>query len=112
MINLTNYYEHPADNRYYIFEYRDVEKAMNFEDLLTDYNVEFEKLVEDESENTVWKTLYAIAKSDFSAALKANSLTEAKYRSPLISNVYARYAFIIIMMGFLVLAFIGYILSN
>ena len=46
MINLMNYYEHPGDNRYYVFEYRSIEKSVNFEALLEKYLIEYEKLVD------------------------------------------------------------------
>ncbi len=112
MINLMNYYEHPGDNRYYIFEYRHVEKAMNFESLLEEYSVNFEKLVEEETEKKVWMVLYAISKDDFKLALRANNLTEAKYRSPLIGNAYLRYFFVFLMISLMVLVFYGYMKSK
>jgi len=112
MINLMNYYEHPADNRYYIFEYRDVEKSMCFEELLDESGVTFEKLVQEETPEKVWHVMYAIAKSDFKSALKANNLTEGKYRNPLIPNTIARYAFVIIMLGLVGIAFYGYMVSK
>ncbi len=112
MINLMNYYEHPGDNRYYIFEYRDVEKSIRFEEYLDEYEIVFEKFVDEEDPNIPWKCLYAVSKSDFRQALRANSLTEAAYRQPMIGNIYLRYGFVILMLGVLVLALIGYIKSN
>lgn len=112
MINLMNYYEHPGDNRYYIFEYRNVEKSMNFEALLEEYEIEYEKLVEDETEERIWMCKYAISKSRFKDALMANNLTESKYRNPMIGNKYARYGFVILMIFLMSLAFIGYIKSK
>lgn len=111
MINLMNYYEHPADNRYYIFEFRDVEKAISFENLLDEYSVTFEKMVEGETDED-WMTYYAVSKTYFKEALRANNLTESKYRSPMIGNVYARYFFVILMMGIVALAFVGYCKTN
>lgn len=112
MINLMNYYEHPGDNRYYIFEYRKVEKSINFETLLDDYSIDFEKFIEEETEDKVWKALYAISKKDFNMALRANNLTEAKYRTPIIGNVFVRYMFVILMVGLIGLSIYGYLKSN
>ncbi len=112
MINLMNYYEHPGDNRYYVFEYRSVEKSMNFEALLDEYEIEFEKLVEPETVDKIWMCKYAISKSRFKDALRANNLTESKYRNPMIGNKYARYAFVILMISLVLLAFYGYLVSN
>ncbi len=106
-----NYYEHPADNRYYIFEFRDVEKAMSFESLLEEYEVTFEKMVEGESDED-WLTRYAIAKQYFREALRANNLTESKFRKPMIGNVFVRYIFVIIMMAIVALAIVGYCKTN
>ena len=106
-----NYYEHPADNRYYIFEFRNVEKAMSFELLLEEYGVSFEKLVEGESTEE-WKTMYAVSKVFLKQALRANNLTESMFRKPMIGNVYARYIFVIVMLGVLGLAVVGYYKTN
>tara|TARA_B100000767_G_scaffold49762_1_gene44807 strand:+ start:1557 stop:1895 length:339 start_codon:yes stop_codon:yes gene_type:complete len=112
MINLMNYYEHPGDNRYYVFEYRSIEKSMNFEALLEKYVIEYEKLLEPETEDTIWMCKYAISKSRFKDALRAHNLTESKYRNPMIGNKYVRYGFVIFMISLVSLAFIGYLKSK
>lgn len=103
-----NYYEHPGDNRYYVFEIRGVEKCIIFEDYLDEFSVSFEKMVEEDGE----KTLYGVKKPDFSKALKANNLTEAKFRKPMIEVPALRYAFVIIVFAIVGLALAGYIISN
>lgn len=108
MINLMNYYEHPGDNRYFVFEIRSVEKCITFEEYLEEFDVSFEKMVEEEGN----KTLYGIHRDNFSKALKANNLTEGKYRKPMIDVPVLRYALVIITFLVLVLALVGYIKSN
>jgi len=108
MINLMNYYEHPGDNRYYVFEIRSVEKCITFEAYLEEFGVNFEKMVEEEGD----KTLYGVLKVDFSKTLKANNLTEAQYRKPMIELPALRYALVIIMFLTVGLALAGYIISN
>ena len=99
-----NYYEHPGDNRYYVFEIRGVEKSITFEAYLEEFDVSFEKMVEEEGD----KILYGVLKSRFSDALKANNLTEAKYRRPMIDEPILRYFLVIFMFVVLGLALVGY----
>ncbi len=108
MVNLMNYYEHPGDNRYYVFEIRSVEKSITFESYLDEFGINFEKMVEEDGD----KTLYGVLKSDFSKTLKANNLTEAQYRKPMIEIPALRYALVIIMFLLVGLAFVGYYISN
>ncbi|MDA9863823.1 hypothetical protein N9C70_02005, partial [Flavobacteriales bacterium] len=42
-MRLTNWYTHPADNRYHVFEFRDVEMAREFESDLVQEGIAFEK---------------------------------------------------------------------
>ena len=108
-MNLMNYYIHPADNRFYVFEFRDVQRTIHFEGLLADYNISFEKFVDDEGEFTEFK--YGIAKADFKQALRANNLTEAKYRKPMLSEPWMRYLLVITMAVLIGFAFYGYMVS-
>ncbi len=108
MINLMNYYEHPGDNRYYVFEIRGVEKSMIFESYLDEFGVNFEKMVEEEGD----KTLYGVLKLNFSKALKANNLTESQFRKPMIELPALRYGLVIFMFLVVGLAIAGYIISN
>ena len=42
-MRLTNWYTHPADNRYHVFEFRDMEMGEEFERDLTQAGIAFEK---------------------------------------------------------------------
>ena len=43
IMRLTNWYTHPADNRYHVFEFRNMEMADEFEQDLVSAGIEFER---------------------------------------------------------------------
>lgn len=104
-LRITNYFVHAGDNRYMVFVFKQEQFANHFEDLLKQENIDFERHF-DEQEH---EYLFAVHKRFQRKALNANFLTHAKYRKPFISNRWVKYSLLIVTLGMIVLAIVGYI---
>ena len=111
MLNLTNYFDHPGDNRYTVFRFTVSEHADHFESLLRTDEIEYERHEElDEEGSNLY--LFGVSKRFQKNAVRANFLTHAAYRKPFIGNKLLKYALLVITIGFVVLAILGYINQN
>ena len=72
----TNYFLHPADNRYYVFTFREEEHAERFELSLKEDEIPFER-----NENE-----FSVPRTHFNEALRHNHLLHADVRKPFIEN--------------------------
>ena len=104
MFNITNYTDHPTRPGYTIFKFYEKQRSAYFEELLKKENIWFESSIE-EGERTTY--LFGVKKGDHKNALNANFIVNAKFRKPIIPNVYFRWSLIIIAVGILLLAIIG-----
>jgi hypothetical protein len=106
---ITNYYEHPTDNRYVVFHYYKNEQAQTFEDLLLKNNIRFEKHIEDENAYII---LFAIPKTHYKECVKYNFIAIGTHRKPFIPNRYLGYFLILLIAAAITLAIIGYLKSK
>jgi hypothetical protein len=109
-IRFTNFYEHPEDSRFYVYEFFHEYIADYFEELLVSRGVTFERHFAVDSDPQVY--LFGIAKSYLSESNKCNYLTHAHFRKPLIANVWLKWATLIITLGLVALALVGYLQSR
>lgn len=106
----TNWYEHPGDNRYQVFEFRSTALADEYQADLEAAGVEFERApVEEDGDGTVER--FGIHKRHFQAALRANHLLHGRHRRPFIPNALLRWAMLIITAATLGLAVMGWMSS-
>jgi hypothetical protein len=105
-MRLTNYFIHPADNRYYVFSFQEEDHSMIFKDLLENKSIPFEFQKDEELEYGA-KYLFGVPRTHFQDALKQNHLLYADIRSPFIPNKYFRWLLLVITAVFLLLAILG-----
>lgn len=105
-LGLVNYVRHPSNPNYIVYRFADPKRAEDFEKELGVMKIKFEK-DEQGTKNRTY-TLFAIHKNHFERVQRINFLVEAKNRTFLISNNFFRYALLIISVGTVILAFVGY----
>lgn len=110
MLNLVNYKDFPGDSRYRVFFFKTREEADTFEEHLRKKDIWYERSLDNESE--IPRYLFGVHKDDFNLAQKANFLTNAQYRKPFLPKNAFRYLLLVITLGAIVLAIIGYHLVN
>lgn len=108
-MQLTNYYDHPSDNRYMVYQFYESEHADAFEAMLVADKVVFERFLDEEEERP--RILFGVHKTHKKRSNHANFMVHAKYRSPFIPNVILRYSVLIITIVMIAMAVIGYIKS-
>lgn len=108
LIQLHNYRKHPTNNNYYIFFYKDVNVAEEFEVLINQANISFEK---DPPNSEDFRTYYAIEKDSFEVAKQLNFLAFGKKRKPMIPNNIGRYSLVIFFILIVSLAIVSLIKS-
>ena len=87
-MRLTNWYTHPADNRYHVFEFRDVEMAREFESDLVQEDIAFEKApVEPLQSGEGMVFQFGVHRSVFKEALRVNHLLHGRHRAPFIAHL-------------------------
>lgn len=106
-MNLTNYFDHPGDNRYIVFQFALEDHADHFENLLKEADVIYERHWDEEVE----KTLFGINKRYRKEASRCNFLTHAAYRKPFIGNAWFKWSILLVTAGILILGIIGYLKS-
>ena len=100
--NLTNWEEHPTDNRYFIFRFNKEDRAARFKELLGKEGIEFRSHEED------GLLLFAVAREDFDKARKMNYLVMAENREPMIANSYLRWGFVLFILAAVTISLIGH----
>jgi len=110
-MRLTNYFIHPADNRYYVFSFKEEEHSLTFKDSLDVHLIPYEFFDDAELEYGA-RYLYGVPRTHFQEALQQNHLLYAIIRSPFIPNKYFRWALLSITGIFLLLAFLGALSTN
>ena len=124
-LGLVNYKDHPADNRYKVFNFNTIEEANYFEELLTEQNLWFEKDEEHldslstinfslnpEKDRSGIMYLYAVNQKDFDKVQRLNFLVNAKFRDFIIKKPILRYSLVFFFIGIVVFALYGYLKSN
>ena len=111
-MRLTNWYTHPADNRYHVFEFRDAEMAEEFERDLVRGDIAFEKApIEAASSGEGIVLKFGVHRSVFKEALRVNHLLHGRHRQPFIAHVGLRWLMLLVTAGMVVLAAIGWMRS-
>lgn len=105
-LGLVNYVRHPSDPSYVVFRFADSHRAEQFEKELKAQKIWYEKGEEDSKNRTY--TLFGIHKKHFDKAQRINFMVEAKNRKFLIHNKVFRYTLLLISIGTVILAFVGY----
>ncbi|MGV6861612.1 MAG: hypothetical protein ACWA41_07555 [Putridiphycobacter sp.] len=122
-LGLVNYKDHPTDNRFKIFNFNSLDEANYFETLILDKRIKFEKDTEEvENKSTInlvpsngemmTMYLFAVDQRDFEKAQQANFLVSAKFRKPTINNKFIKWTLLLVFLGSLIFALIGYFISN
>jgi len=109
MFNLQNFQDHPTNRNKKVFLFKETTHANYFENLLIKEEIEFEKQIDNDGDNTIY---YGVKKGDFKATQKINYLTIGNFRKPFIPDKFFRFFLIIISFIVLGLAVIGAIVSN
>jgi hypothetical protein len=106
-MRLTNNYEHAGDNRFMVYEYYLEEHADEFEQMLQVEGIVFERFKEEEDDDA--PHLFGIEKTYKKQATWCNNMMHAKYRNPMIPNVYLRWALLVITTVAITFAIVGYL---
>lgn len=106
-MRIVNFYEHPGDNRYTIFQYGLEEHADHFQMLLEERKIPFERYLDEEQDPAV--TLFGIENVHRGNAENCNYLCHAKYRRRMIPNRFLGVLMVIVTGLFVLLAIIGYL---
>ena len=93
----TNYFLHPADNRYYVFTFKEEEHAKRFEQSLIYHDIPHERS----------ELEFGVPRTHFNEALKQNHLLHADIRKPFIENKGLRWTMLIVTGAMLLLAIVG-----
>jgi hypothetical protein len=93
----TNYFLHPADNRYYVFTFTEEEHALRFETSLKKDEIPYER---NEME-------FGVPRTHFNEALRHNHLLYADIREPFLANKGLRWSVLILTGAVLLLAIVG-----
>jgi hypothetical protein len=109
-MNFTNYFEHPADNRYMVYKYQIAQHAQKFEARLVEAGIPFEKHLENE-EGVDW-TYYGVHKDYRKEANRANHLTVGEHREMFIPNKRFRWGVVIFGLVVITLAILSAIMNQ
>ena len=109
-MRLTNWYTHPADNRYHVFEFRDADLAEEFQRDLESAGTEYEREVPaPDAEEEVAR--FGVHRSLFKQALKVNHLLHGRHRRPFIAHVGLRWFMLLFTAALVGLAIAGWMQS-
>ncbi len=109
-LGLVNYVRHPSDSAYVVFRFADENRAISFEQELTDANIWFEKGSEQKTTRLFY--LFGIHKKDFKKVEKINFKVEALHKKPLIPFKILRYSLLLFSAFVMTLAIVGYCQSQ
>ncbi|MGC6532673.1 MAG: hypothetical protein ACON34_06685 [Flavobacteriales bacterium] len=109
-MNFSNYFEHPSDNRYMVYRFRDPEHAANFQARLEQESVPFER--HEEEERDVLYIFYGVSKDYLKAANRANHLTLGEFRDKFIPNNAFRWAVVIVGLAIIAFAILSAIMND
>jgi len=105
-LGLVNYVRHPTDPNYVVYRFADEKRATDFERELKALKIWYEKGEEEARQKNY--ILFGVHKRNFERSQRINYAVEASNRNFLIRNRFFRYSLLLISIGTVVLAFIGY----
>lgn len=103
----TNWYSHPGDNRYHVFEFRSKELADEYQRDLELAGIDFERAPA-ESDGL---ERFGVHRTEFQAALRVNHLLHGRHRRPFIANSVLRWIMLLTTAAVVGLAVVGWISS-
>jgi len=106
----TNWYAHPGDNRYHVFEFRSTALADEYQADLDAAGIDYERAPVEEDENGIVER-FGIHRTRFQEALRVNHMLHGRHRSPFIANRALRWAMLLITAATVGLAVMGWMLS-
>jgi hypothetical protein len=105
-LGLVNYVQHPENSNYVVFRFSDPVRAENFEALLIEGAVWYEK--GEEEKRSKKYVLFGIHQINYKQVQAINYLVEAKHKKPLIPGRIFRYSLLTFSASVLLLAILGY----
>jgi hypothetical protein len=105
-LGLVNYVQHPTNSNYIVFRFADLPRANEFEKMLTENNIWFER--SQERGRTRLFYLFGVHYRDFKTVQSFNFTVEAKHRSFLIKNTFLRWIVVLFTISLCTLAIVGY----
>lgn len=105
-LGFVNFVQHPSNANYVVFRFGDQHRANDFEEGLKSAGIWYERDVE--MKRTVEVVLFGIHKTDFKKAQNINFSVEGKHKKPIIPFKALRYGILVVGLGLLILATIGY----
>lgn len=105
-LGFVNFVQHPSNANYVVFRFGDQNRANDFEEALKAAGIWYERDVE--MKRTVEIVMFGIHKTDFKKAQKINFAVEGKHKKPIIPFKALRYGILVVGLGLLILATIGY----
>ena len=109
-LNITNSQDHPTNGAYKVYHFSMQEQATYFTELLEEKNIPFESDKTDS--NGKIKYLFGIRKTDVDKVTKLNYLALGKYRKPFIANSGFKWFILLLGLGALALAVVGYFIKK
>ncbi len=107
LLRLRNYFDHPVQRNYIVFQFYNLEMAEAFQLTLIENNIEYER--DDEEESVPKRVLFGIHKTYADQAKELNNITIGKHRKPFVANPYLKWFMLIIVAGAITLSIIGYL---
>ena len=107
----TNYFIHPADNRYYVFSFKEKNHKEMFEKALIAEKIPFENFEDEELEYGA-KYLFGIPRTHLNEAMKENNLLHASIRGPFIKSKTLRWSLLLITGFMIALSLLGALSSQ
>ncbi len=110
MLRLVNYYEHPSDKKYMVYEFKTEAEAIYFEQQLILKEIPYEK-GEDEKEG-VLIFFYGVRKKYQQDAFVVNTDTLLKHKNSFIPGKGLKWFVLLLTLSALIFAIVGYIKST
>jgi len=109
-LGLVNYVKHPTNQNYVVYRFADKDRADSFEEGLNKDNIWHEKGIDDSKSRPFY--LFGVHKNDYKKTQTLNFEVEGKHKKPFIPFSGLRYGLIIVSLGLITLAIIGYCKSQ
>lgn len=106
LLKLTNYFEHPSERNYLVFQFYNLTMAEAFQDSLLENNIPFER---DDEETIPKRVLFGVHRTYTDKAKYLNNVVIGKHRKPFIDNPYLKWGILIIVGFTITLSIVGYI---
>lgn len=109
MIGFLNYQTHPDDRQKKVFYYRFEDIYQTMQQHLSQKNIPFETLIEDDGTTTYYVIIHKIY---FDEAYECNAKALTTHKKPFLADKGLRIFILAIFFVFTSIAIIGYIVSN